>query len=191
MRFKKSQDNLILNRILSMRLSLLNLSPYIVHKGPLPGSVPELRPTPFRAGDVAGIQAHLEEHGWATVAQACTPAELGRARDLLWDHIEGAECPQMTQPRPRGWRRGAPRSWQDGHGDGLMTSTAHCAAQWFVRCCPGVMDRTSRGGVCERGCGSGSGWAVCSATGSALSAADVGVANRLGSSALSIRTTGD
>ena len=46
---------------------------------------------------------------------------------------------RMSQNRPRGWKRGDPRSWIEGHGDALMTSSTHCASNWYVRSRPGVM----------------------------------------------------
>lgn len=73
---------------------------------------------------------------------ALSPAELERADELLWQHLEGREpaTQRMTQRRPMGWQRGSPRTWVDGHGDALMTSTAHCASMWFVRSRTGVLD---------------------------------------------------
>jgi hypothetical protein len=113
--------------------------------------VPELRPAArFAPGDAAGIREHLEREGYALVRDAASPAELERARGLLWSHLEGADCPRVQQPRPVGWRRGDPRTWQAlpgpsaphhvvPHSDaGLMTSTTHCDCLWHVRTLPGV-----------------------------------------------------
>ena len=76
--------------------------------------VPELRPAArFAPGDAAGIREHLEREGYALVRDAASPAELERARGLLWSHLEGADCPRVQQPRPVGWRRGDPCTWQE------------------------------------------------------------------------------
>ena len=71
--------------------------------------------------------------------EAATLAELEHARDLLWKHLEGRDCPNQTQPRPVGWQRGKPETWREGHGDGLMTSTTHCDCLWYVRSLAGVV----------------------------------------------------
>ena len=68
---------------------------------------------------------------------ALAAADAARARDLLWDHLEGRDCPGMRQSWPAGWRRGQPETWRPPQGNaagplpghsnaGLMTSTAHC-----------------------------------------------------------------
>ena len=103
--------------------------------------LPELIPERFDVQDVAGFKAHLTEHGYACVKNAASPAELATARELLWQHLEGTEpgLERMQQARPLGWRRGDPKTWTQGHGDGAMTSTTHCDAMWFVRTLPGVV----------------------------------------------------
>ena len=67
----------------------------------------------------------------ACVKEACTPEELKIAQAMLWEHLEGNDCPGMRQQRPIGWKQGAPESWVEGHGDGAMTSTTHCDAMWY------------------------------------------------------------
>jgi hypothetical protein len=103
--------------------------------------IPELSPTRLDPSDRAGIQAHLDQHGFACVRSALSPPELERAEDLLWRHLEGVEeaTQRMAQRRPIGWRRGQPATWTEGHGDGLMTSTTHCDSMWYVRTRPGVL----------------------------------------------------
>ena len=51
----------------------------------------EVAPERFDASDRAGIQRHLEAHGYACVKSALTPHELSHAHDLLWGHLEGTE----------------------------------------------------------------------------------------------------
>ena len=125
--------------------------------------VPEIRPRTFDASDAEGIRLHLAEQGFAVVSNAATPAELDHACGLLWDHLEGRDCPGLQQARPVGWVRGEPETWRPlegqvldasspivqpgqagphhvvSHSDaGLMTSTTHCDCLWFVRSLPGV-----------------------------------------------------
>lgn len=57
----------------------------------------ELTPPRFDADDAAGIKAQLDQEGFACIADCLNPEELDHARDLLWNHLEGTECPQMTQ----------------------------------------------------------------------------------------------
>ena len=104
--------------------------------------IPEVSPARLDPSDRAGIQAHLEEHGFACVRGCMSQPELDRAEDLLWEHLEGVEeaTQRMTQKRPIGWRRGQPMTWLEGHGDGLMTSTTHCDSMWYVRSRPGVIN---------------------------------------------------
>ncbi len=99
----------------------------------------EVTPPRFHVDDAAGIQAQLEVEGFACVADCLNAEELVQARELLWNHLEGTECPQMTQTRPVGWRRDDVSTWVEGHGDGLMTSTCHCDSMWFARTRPGVI----------------------------------------------------
>jgi hypothetical protein len=103
--------------------------------------IPEVSPTRLDPSDRAGIQAHLDEHGFACVRECMSQAELDRAEDLLWKHLEGVEeaSQRMAQKRPIGWRRGQSTTWREGHGDGLMTSTTHCDSMWYVRSRPGVI----------------------------------------------------
>ena len=115
-------------------------------------TVPEIAPARYDAADTAGLRVHLAKHGFACVEAAASPAELCQARELLWAHLEGRDCPgpaappprrhaALRQSRPVGWRRGEPTTWQpprgwaagplEGHSDaGLMTSTTHCDALW-------------------------------------------------------------
>jgi len=74
----------------------------------------------------------------ACVKEAATPEQLEHARELFWQHLEGKDCPLQRQTRPVGWNRHDVQSWKEGHGDGLMTSTTHCDAMWYVRTLPGV-----------------------------------------------------
>jgi hypothetical protein len=103
--------------------------------------IPEVSPARLDPSDRAGIRAHLDEFGFACVRGCMSQAELDRAEDLLWRHLEGVEeaSQRMAQRRPIGWRRGQPATWLEGHGDGLMTSTAHCDSMWYVRSRPGVI----------------------------------------------------
>ena len=59
------------------------------------------------------------------------PADLERARALLWQHLHTRH----------GWVRSDPSTWRDhpGYADGLMESTAHCEAMWLIRSLPGVV----------------------------------------------------
>eukprot|EP01052_Picozoa_sp_SAG31_P053979 SAG31_NODE_14109_length_827_cov_0.707418_1_plen_112_part_01 len=41
----------------------------------------------------------------ACVKEACTPEELKIAQAMLWDHLEGNDCPGMRQMRPVGWKQ--------------------------------------------------------------------------------------
>jgi hypothetical protein len=104
--------------------------------------IPEVSPARLDPADRAGIRAHLEEHGFACVRGCMSQAELDRAQDLLWMHLEGVEeaSQRMAQKRPIGWRRGQPTTWREGHRDGLMTSTTHCNSMWYVRTRPGVIN---------------------------------------------------
>lgn len=103
--------------------------------------IPEISPPRLDAADRAGIRAHLEEHGFACVRNGMSRPELDHAEELLWKHLEGVEdaSRRMAQTRPIGWKRGQPRTWREGHGDGLMTSTTHCDSMWYVRARPGVI----------------------------------------------------
>ena len=90
----------------------------------------------------------------ACVKEAATPEQLERARALFWGHLEGNDCPLQRQTRPgkpgaqtvplelqewgQRWDRNDCTTWREGHGDGLMTSTTHCDAMWYVRTLPGV-----------------------------------------------------
>ena len=99
----------------------------------------EVTPPRFRPEDIRGIRAELDEQGFVCIAECLNTDELVYARDLLWQHLEGRECPQMTQIRPVGWKRDDVKTWVEGHGDGLMTSTCHCDSIWFARTRPGVL----------------------------------------------------
>ncbi len=99
----------------------------------------ETTPPRFHVNDADGINAQLDVEGFACVADCLSAEELDHARDLLWNHLEGIECPQMTQTRPIGWQRDDVTTWVKGHGDGLMTSTCHCDSMWFARTRPGVI----------------------------------------------------
>lgn len=109
---------------------------------PSESGIPELSLPRLDPSDRAGIRAHLDEHGLACVRGCMSQAELGRAEELLWRHLEGVEeaSRRMAQKRPIGWRRGQPTTWLEGHGDGLMTSTTHCDSMWYVRARPGVIN---------------------------------------------------
>ena len=83
------------------------------------------------------------------VKECLNPEELEHARELLWQHLEGRETPQTMPPqtdsspgqrreRPVGWDRNDVSTWVEGHGCGLMTSTAHCDSMWYVRTRVGV-----------------------------------------------------
>lgn len=90
----------------------------------------------------------------ACVKEAATPEQLEHARELFWQHLEGNDCPLQRQTRPgkpgkqtepleqqewgKRWDRNDCTTWREGHGDGLMTSTTHCDAMWYVRTLPGV-----------------------------------------------------
>jgi Phytanoyl-CoA dioxygenase (PhyH) len=104
--------------------------------------IPEVSPARLDPSDRAGIQAHLEKHGFACVRGSMSQLELDHAEDLLWRHLEGVEeaSQRMTQKRPIGWRRGQPTTWLEGHGDGLMTSTTHIDSMWYVRSRPAVIN---------------------------------------------------
>ena len=121
--------------------------------------IPELHPTRFDLEDTVGIKAHLQAEGFAVVGDVAGQAELEHARDLLWAHLEGQDCPRMQQARPKGWRRGEPATWRAfrgkgfdaptsvepfygvSHSDaGLMTSTTHSDCLWYARSLPGVRD---------------------------------------------------
>ena len=108
---------------------------------PSEAGIPEVSPTRLDPSDRAGIRAHLDEHGFACVRGCVSQPELDRAEELLWQHLEGVEeaSQRMAQKRPIGWRRGKPATWLEGHADGLMTSTTHCASMWYVRSRPGVI----------------------------------------------------
>lgn len=105
------------------------------------GAIAEVAPARLEPSDRTGIRAHLREHGFACVRGGMTALELSHARDLLWEHLQGTEATtqRMTRTRPLGWRRGEPRTWLEGHGDALMTSTTHCASMWYARSRPGVI----------------------------------------------------
>ena len=115
------------------------------------GSAPqELAPERLDVSDVEGVRAHLDEHGFACIRGCASAAQLERARGLLWDHLEGRDQPGLRTSRPLGWRRGEPATWrpypgtgggpQPGHSEaGLMTSTTHCDALWYIRSLPGVL----------------------------------------------------
>ena len=81
---------------------------------------------------------------------AATPAELVRARELLWAHLEAQH----------GWKQGRPTTWTDdayafvpgtrgqptsSHGlggnpkAGLLSSTIHSDCFWYCRTLPGVL----------------------------------------------------
>ena len=85
-----------------------------------------MRRTPprFDATDASGISAQLEAEGFACVAECLNAGELEHARNLLWQHLEGDECPQMTQTRPIGWKRNDVTTWVEssrprGGGGGM------------------------------------------------------------------------
>jgi hypothetical protein len=109
---------------------------------PSGSGIPEVSPARLDPSDRAGIRVHLREHGFACVQGCMSQAELDRAEDLLWRHLEGVEeaSQRQAQRRPVGWRRGQPTTWLQGHGDGLMTSTTHCDSMWYVRSRPGVIN---------------------------------------------------
>gem|GEM_PF-2012434 len=99
----------------------------------------EITPPRFHVDDAAGIKAQLEVEGFVCIAECLNAEERDYARDLLWNHLGGDECSQMTQTRPVGWKRNDVTTWTRGHGDGLMTSTCHCDSMWFARTRPGVI----------------------------------------------------
>ena len=107
-------------------------------------AVPELTPTRFELSDTEGLSSHLDEHGYVCVRQAVSPEQLDRARELLWQHLEGKGSVQYEGLR---WDRSDPSTWCDfGHGvgraqyrDGLMVSTANSDCAWYVRTRPGVL----------------------------------------------------
>jgi hypothetical protein len=114
---------------------------------PFVPEIPEISPPRLHHTDAAGIKRQLDVEGFACVKECLNAEELVAAREMLWQHLEGAETP-ATMPggachrreRPVGWRRDDVESWVDGHGCGLMTSTVHCDAMWFTRTRRGVFD---------------------------------------------------
>eukprot|EP01051_Picozoa_sp_SAG22_P001397 SAG22_NODE_54_length_23787_cov_12.917511_10_plen_249_part_00 len=101
--------------------------------------VPEVQPPRFERDDAAGIRESLRVHGFATVKEAMLPHEVEEGRRLLWQFLQGDEAPLMTQTRPVGWKQGSPTTWVEGHGDHLISCTAHCDSMWFCRTRPGVI----------------------------------------------------
>lgn len=99
----------------------------------------EISPPRIQVSDTAEISKQLDSEGFVCIEACLNANELAHARDLLWEHLEGRECPQMTQLRPVGWKRDDVTTWVEGHGDGLMTSTCHCDSMWFARTRPGVI----------------------------------------------------
>ena len=94
--------------------------------------VPEVSPVRLHHEDFEGIQRELDEQGFACVKECLNAEELEVARDMLWKHLEGRETPQTNpggechrRERPVGWKRDDVRTWVEGHGCGLMTSTVH------------------------------------------------------------------
>ena len=73
-------------------------------------AVSELTPTRFELSDTEGLSAHLDEHGYVCVRQAVSPEQLDRARELLWQHLEGAAAVQYEGLR---WDRSDPATWRD------------------------------------------------------------------------------
>jgi len=101
--------------------------------------VPEVEPPRFERDDAEGIRESLRVHGFATIKEAMLPHEVEEGRRLLWQFLEGNEQPLMTQTRPVGWKQGQPTTWIEGHGDHLISCTAHCDSMWHCRTCPGVI----------------------------------------------------
>jgi hypothetical protein len=101
--------------------------------------VPEVAPPRFDLDDNEGIRRSLKKHGFACIKHAMLPHEVEKGRELLWQFLEGREQPKMRQSRPVGWKEGQPKTWIEGHGDHLMTSTTHIDSMWYCRTRPGVV----------------------------------------------------
>jgi hypothetical protein len=116
-----------------------------VHEEGWVPDIPEISPVRLDHTDFAGIQRELAEQGFACIKECLNAEELEIAREMLWQHLEGAETPQTLpdgechrRERPVGWKRDDVTSWTEGHGCGLMTSTVHCDAMWYTRTRVGV-----------------------------------------------------
>ena len=90
-------------------------------------------PTPrFDAGDPAMV-AYLVEHGYAVVKAVASAGEVATAKDLFWQHCEGASSMQ----------RGRPETWDDEFladpDNGIISGEfCHSEAAWFARTRPKV-----------------------------------------------------
>lgn len=99
-------------------------------------TVPELTPERCDYTDCQLIQQKLAEDGYAVIKAVASPQELEHARELLWEnHLHNR----------LGWDRKDPQTWTDSPGvidpvfpyaDGIMVSSAHCEANWYVRSLP-------------------------------------------------------
>ena len=105
----------------------------------------EITPHTVELGDHGAIRDSLKENGYALVTNTATAAELHRARELLWAHLDEVH----------GWKPSQPLTWTDdaygpapqgGPGfsheatSGIMPSTCHSDCLWYVRTLPGVLD---------------------------------------------------
>lgn len=103
--------------------------------------VPEVEPPRFERYDAEGIRESLRIHGFATIKEAMLPHEVEEGRRLLWQFLEGQEekDAKLHHVRPCGWKQGQPTTWIEGHGDHLISCTAHCQSMWYCRTRPGVV----------------------------------------------------
>lgn len=98
-------------------------------------SLTELQPIRFDRTEAEAIKAHLDEHGYAVVKDAATPAELQHARALLWKDLNTRYSWQ--QDRPETFTDDAYKVSGDPRS-GLIGLT-HCDALWYCRALPGVL----------------------------------------------------
>ena len=101
---------------------------------------PQYKQVPrFPVGDV-GVLQHLEDHGFAVVADVLSPEEVSTAISKLWDFMEGMGT---------GIDRDDITSWTNDHwmensepGSGLMSQhgLGHAEALWYVRGIPKLKD---------------------------------------------------
>jgi hypothetical protein len=101
---------------------------------------PVYRRVPRYAVGDASVREHLEQHGFAVVAEVLTPAEVKSSVDKLWDFMEGMGT---------GIDRADISTWGNEHwmensdpGIGLMSGhgLGHSEALWYVRGVPALKD---------------------------------------------------
>eukprot|EP00913_Durusdinium_trenchii_P012394 g11635.t1 len=83
---------------------------------------------------------HLEEEGYAVVADVLSEQDIGHARSLLWDFLEALPQTRVRRDDVKSW--GCKRDWLPDERNGILNGFGFGQSDfmWFLRLRPKVKD---------------------------------------------------